>query len=52
MQLRRVAGEVADLALNAPAEITFPQIVELNFAWCIGAPGQQRDIHFAFALLT
>ncbi|KAF2844530.1 hypothetical protein T440DRAFT_484115 [Plenodomus tracheiphilus IPT5] len=47
--LQRVAG-TTDLPLDFPEEITYPQTVELNFPWCIGAPGQQRDVHFAMAL--
>jgi hypothetical protein len=33
------------------AQLSYPQTIELNEPWSIGAPGQQRDIHFAFALL-
>ncbi|OAK93383.1 hypothetical protein IQ06DRAFT_311627 [Phaeosphaeriaceae sp. SRC1lsM3a] len=47
--LQRVVGDT-DLTLDMPDSIPFPQTVELNNAWCIGAPGQQRDIHFAIAL--
>ncbi|PVH90687.1 hypothetical protein DM02DRAFT_710307, partial [Periconia macrospinosa] len=50
--LRRVAGNPVGLHLDFPGEISYPQTVELTVPWLIGAPGQQRDYHFAFALLT
>ena len=51
-QLRRVAGNPVGLQLDFPGEISYPQTIELTVPWLIGAPGQQRDYHFAFALLT
>ncbi len=36
--------------LAAEEDIVFPQTVELNQPWSIGAPGQRRDIHLSLAL--
>jgi hypothetical protein len=49
-QLRRVAGNPQGLPLHLPGVVDYPQTVELNESWMIGALGQERDIHFAFAL--
>ena len=49
-QLERVAGYPQDLALDIEGMVHYPQTVELNEPWMIGALGQERDIHFAFAL--
>jgi hypothetical protein len=50
MQLQRVAGNPQGLPLNLPGVVDYPQTVEFNELWMIGALGQERDVHFAFAL--